>query len=157
MNAFFLTGALELDDGTKKPKTSKPKERPEDTMTKCPVCKTLHKPVPFCPSCGHEYPVKNTIKHVPGTLEQLLAGDPRKLAADVWPQICHYTIKASKGDRDRAKSKAYAMFKELTGVMSRSDFHTTKPRAPRPDVQKKLENMDKSYWIKRRAIAGTHA
>jgi superfamily II DNA/RNA helicase len=56
MNDFFETGALELDDGTKKPKSEKKKPKPEDVMVKCPHCAALHKARPFCPGCGHEYP-----------------------------------------------------------------------------------------------------
>jgi DNA repair protein RadD len=151
MNEFFETGAIELDDGVKKPKAEKKKPKAEDVMVKCPHCKTLHKAKPFCPSCGHEYPKRTTVEHVVGTLEEILAaGNQRKLLTDVWPMVCQYArLKAD--DEFRAKKKAYAMYKELTGNMARADFFATIPVLPTPEVAKKLVNMEKRYWIKRRA------
>jgi hypothetical protein len=43
------------------------------------------------------------------------------------------------------------MYKQLTGSMARADFYSTIPVLPTPEVAKRLVNMEKSYWIKRRA------
>jgi len=153
MNEFFETGALELDDGTKKPKAEKKKPKAEDVMVKCPHCSTLHKARPACPSCGHEYPKRNTVEHVTGTLEEMVAsGNQLRLNTEVWPMVCHYARLKCDGDIQRAKSKSYAMYKELTGAMAKVDFFATIPVLPTPEVAKKLVNMDKRYWIKRRAV-----
>jgi superfamily II DNA or RNA helicase len=153
MNEFFETGALELDDGKKKPKKVKPKSKPEDALTKCPHCRALHKPAPFCPSCGHEYPKRQTVQHVAGTLQEMLAsGNQRRLLTDIWPMVCHYA-RSKSDDMYRAKSKAYAMYKELTGSMAKADFFDTIPILPTPEVAKKFVNMDKRYWIQRRAVS----
>lgn len=152
MNEFFETGALDLDDGTKRPKATKAKSKAEDEMVKCPHCKALHKPRPFCPSCGHEYPRRPTVEHVPGTLEEMLAsGAHRRLNIDVWPQVCAYARNAYPDDFIRARGKAYAMFKQLTGQMAKADFYQTDPITPTAEVRKKLENMDKAWWARARA------
>ncbi len=154
MNEFFETGALELDDGTKKPKVSKKRQNDQDVMAKCPHCSALHKAAPHCPSCGHEYPRRATVEHVAGTLEEMLAaGNQRKLVSDIWPQVCAYARAAAPDDVPRARSKAYAMYKQLTGSMAKADFYSTPPVKVGPDVRKKLENLDKAYWVKRRAVA----
>lgn len=69
MEAFFEEGASELDDGTRKEK--KKAEKKEKEPMKCPRCAFLHDPRPMCPSCGHEYPKRLSIEHVPGTLSEL--------------------------------------------------------------------------------------
>ena len=59
----------ELDDGKRKEKP-KPKEKDEEKeMVKCPHCRAMHMPRPTCPNCGHEYPRKKAIEHVPGSLK----------------------------------------------------------------------------------------
>jgi DNA repair protein RadD len=152
MNAFFETGALELDDGTKKPKESKKKPKAADVMVKCPTCKTIHKAHPSCPSCGHEYPLRRTVEHVGGTLEEMLArGNQKRLVEDIWPQVCWYARSANPGDPMRARSKAYVMYKQLTGVMANADFWKTKSVPATPEVRNKLEKADRAFWAKRRA------
>jgi len=151
MNEFFETGALELDDGTKKPKEAKKKPKAEDVMVKCPHCKTLHKARPTCPSCGFEYRRRSNVEHVEGTLEEILTtGTQRQLTKDIWPQICLYARLANPSDFGRARAKAYAMFKQLTGKMAAADFFQTEPAPISPDLRKKLSNLDKAYWAKRR-------
>lgn len=153
INEFFETGAIELDDGKKKPKAEKKKPKAEDVMVKCPHCSRLHKASPACPSCGHEYPKRTTVQHVSGTLEEMLAsGDPRKLTTEIWPMVCHYA-RLKSADVQLANKKAYAMYKELTGTWPKADFFQTIPVLPTPEVAKKFVNMDKRYWIRRHAAA----
>jgi superfamily II DNA/RNA helicase len=152
MNEFFETGATELDDGIKKPKAAKKKPRAEDVMVKCPSCKTLHRAMPSCPSCGFEYPRRATVEHIPGTLQEMLAsGNQRKLVAEIWPQVCCYARSLNPNDPNRARAKAYAMYKQLAGVMAKADFWSTETKPASPELRKQLENLDKQYWIKRRA------
>lgn len=151
MTEFFETGALALDDGKKKPKQPKKKPKSEDVMMKCPHCKALHKAAPVCSNCGHEYPLRKSVEHVAGTLAEILAtGNVQKMTNDLWPQVCTYARNAYPDDSQRARGKAYAIFKELTGQMAKADFYQTKPGKLSPEVRKKLENMDKSYWARNR-------
>ncbi|MDR7006072.1 DEAD/DEAH box helicase [Paraburkholderia strydomiana] len=151
MNEFFETGAIELDDGKKKPKAEKKTPKAEDAMVKCPHCATLHKARPACPSCGHEYPIRKTVQHVEGTLQELLAsGNQRQLLTDVWPMVCQFA-RLKSDDEERARRKAYAMYKELTGTMAKADFFATIPVLPTPEVARRLVNAEKRYWIKWRA------
>jgi DNA repair protein RadD len=71
-NDFFETGAVELDDGKKKAKPKKA-ETDGDRMVKCQKCRALHRPMPFCPVCGHEYPRSRPCSMCPGTLKELVA------------------------------------------------------------------------------------
>lgn len=154
MNEFFSTGAMELDDGKKKPKKEKPKTRPEDVMMKCPHCAALHRVAPFCPNCGHEYPKRSTVEHVDGTLEELIkGGNDRRLITDVWPQICSYARSFYKDDAppEWAKKKAYAMYAALVGHMPRADFFRTDSKEPSPEIYRKLRNMDKARFARKRA------
>jgi superfamily II DNA or RNA helicase len=152
MNEFFETGAIALDDGTKKPKEAKKKPKAEDVMVKCPHCKALHKARPVCPSCGHEYPRRATTEHLPGTLEEMLAaGHHNRLNADVWPQVCTYARDKYPDDFLKARGAAYAMYKVLTGQMAKADFYQTTPKPLTSELRKKLENMDRAYWVRLRA------
>jgi DNA repair protein RadD len=73
MHEFFEVGAVELDDGKKKPK--KPAKKKPREAVKCPQCKCVHAAAPSCPECGHEYPKKSSqIMHGAGELTELGAG-----------------------------------------------------------------------------------
>lgn len=70
MQDFFANGASELDDGTRRETKVKPKDAPEPR--KCPTCAHIHRPAPFCPSCGFEYPRrKSEVEHLAGTLTEV--------------------------------------------------------------------------------------
>lgn len=69
MNDFFENGATELDMGKRKEK-KKPTAKERDPY-KCPQCSHVHDPRPMCPACGHEYPRRSMVEHVPGTLSEL--------------------------------------------------------------------------------------
>jgi DNA repair protein RadD len=69
MNDFLGEGAGELDDGRRKEK--KKAEKKEREPMKCPRCAHVHDPKPRCPMCGHEYPRRSEVEHVPGTLSAL--------------------------------------------------------------------------------------
>lgn len=91
-NAVFERGVSELDMGTKRDKPKLEKQL-EDAMMTCPKCNRIHKAQPFCPSCGHEYPKRQAVEHVPGTLKELLAtGTPKQVSAALLPQIMGYAF-----------------------------------------------------------------
>lgn len=143
---FFANGASELDDGKPKPKPKKGEEAdPEDKMRKCPACKHLHMPRPFCPACGHEYPKKQAIQHVIGTLTELArSGDRRAQTTALWPQIVSVAL-ARKADPDAARRFALAMFKNMTGNWPSADFERTKPAPPTPEVINKIKSINIAY------------
>ncbi len=142
-NGFFETGCLELDDGKRKEK----KKRRDDEapqFIKCPYCKHLHAPLPKCPVCGFEYPRKQTVQHVEGTLKELLAsGNRARLTAEVWPQICGYV--RERRDGDAARRMALALYKQMTGQWPRDDYEDT-PSAPlSAAVQSRIRYMNIVY------------
>jgi len=132
---FFDFGIEALDDGKTKPK--KPAEKKEAEPMKCPQCRTLHKPAPACPSCGHEYPRKAAIAHVPGTLKELIAGGHHKeLTRDLWPQVAGYVLERREGEA--ARKQALAIYKDITGGWPKVTWEATKPVEPSNEVRNKI-------------------
>ena len=146
--AFFDLGADELDDGTKKER--KKAEKKEVEPMKCPDCRALHKPMPECPSCGHKYPARAAVQHVPGSLKELVAGGFRQeLSRTVWPQVCGFVLQRRQGDA--ARKQALAVYKSLTGMWPTQDFESTKPVDPTPDVMNKIRASQIAYAKRRKA------
>ena len=110
---FFETGALELDDGKPKPKKTKD-EAEEPRMVRCPSCAAVHRPLPRCPICGHEHPRKVRVAHEAGELRELIAnGDSRRMAAEIWPQVCTYARRHR--EEPNAEKMALALYRQMTG------------------------------------------
>lgn len=136
--SFFDFGAGELDDGKKREKP-KPKKK-ELEPVKCPECRALHKPAPACPCCGHEYPRKQSVQHVPGTLKELIAGGYRKeLTQHIWPQICYHARNRRPGDDAAARKMALAIYKGMTGAWPVADFENTVPVEPSSEVMSRIK------------------
>lgn len=137
--AFFDDGMGELDDGKPKPK-EKPKEKKEPEPVKCPHCRTLHRPRPFCPNCGHEYPKQAAVQHVPGTLKELIAGGHhRELTRDLWPQVCGYVLERREGEA--ARRQALAIYRDMVGDWPRAKWENTKPAAPSSEVRNRIRSQ----------------
>ncbi len=148
---FFDNGLDELDDG--KPKPKKTAEKPESEPVKCPTCRVVHKPSPFCPACGHEYPKKRAVEHVPGSLKELLAGGAkyqRELARDIFPQIAAYT-KRLRADDEQARRMAQAIFKDMTGEFARVAWDNVKPMEPTPEVLSRIRSQQIKFAKRRQA------
>lgn len=121
---LFENGVNELDDGKKKPKQAAEKKQPDPV--KCSRCGHVHKPAPFCPSCGFEYPKKATVAHVPGTLKELIAGGhQRELTRELWPQVMAYCLE--RRDGDAARKQALALYKDMTGDWPRVRWENSTP------------------------------
>lgn len=152
-NEFFDTGCLELDDGKPKPKPKK-KDKEQVEFVKCGQCKHLHKPLPRCPACGHEYPKRITVQHVPGTLAELIAGGSRRrLSADLWPQLVTHARSARPGDPVAARKLALALFKSLTGVWPDKDFAVIEPAPMTREVWAAIRANNLRYARERRQAA----
>jgi superfamily II DNA or RNA helicase len=148
MQEFFEHGVTELDDGKKKEKP-KAKEEPEKEPMKCPECRAMHPPAPFCPCCGHQYPKRAAIEHVPGTLKELLAsGSAKQITTSVWPMVCHYA-RQSQAPADRQRAKALALYKRMTGQWPKAEFEHTAPVPPTPEVANKIRSLN-IQWAKSR-------
>ena len=138
--AFFALGALELDDGKKREKPQA-QEKAEPEPMKCPNCRGLHPPRPVCPICGHQYPKKGAIQHVPGTLKELIAsGSPSMLRKALWPQVVGYVLAkpGASDDLDRAQRRAQAIYHELTGQFAQARVDNTVPEPPTTEVANKI-------------------
>lgn len=156
-NEFFETGAIELDDGKKKAQKKKEKKESDgDELVKCPHCRMLHRPMPFCPGCGHEYPKRQTVQHVPGTLKELVAcGDASLLRRELWPQVVGYVL-TTTDDMERAQRKAQAIYRELTGDFARARVETTQAQPPSRELLNKIK-ANTIRWAKGRKTAEAHA
>lgn len=138
-NDLFENGVTALDDGKKKEKKKEAAEDKEKEMVKCPHCRAMHMPRPSCPSCGHEYPRKAAIEHVPGTLKELVAtGNPSLMRKMLWPQVCSIVLETTP-DIERAQRRAQAIYHELTGVFAQARIETTTREAPTPELRSRIK------------------
>lgn len=150
MQDFFEAGMSELDDGKKKEKP-KPKDKPEAEPMKCPQCRVVHKPAPFCPVCSHEYPKRPSVAHVPGTLKEIVAtGDQDLMRRELWPQVCAYVLETTGDDLARAQRKAQAIYRELTGEFARARIENTTAVAPTREVRNRIR-ANSIRWAKAKA------
>ncbi|RZZ81422.1 DEAD/DEAH box helicase [Pseudoxanthomonas winnipegensis] len=137
---FFDNGLEALDDGKPKRK-QKAKPKKEREPVKCPECSALHLPSPKCPSCGHDYPRRAGVEHVPGTLKELIAGNHRaELSKSVWPMVCHYA-RSRRQDLTAARKLALALYRDMTGDWPAVSFDTTTPIQPIPEVASKIRSL----------------
>lgn len=146
--AFFALGCLKLDDG-KKPESEGPREKEEPEPMTCPQCRALHPPRPVCPVCGHEYPRKKAVEHVPGTLKEILACDnPKVQQKALWPQVCGYVLeraRAKEGDNpdmDAAQRRAQAIYRDITGAFAFGRIERTEAVQPNADVRDKIISLN---------------
>ena len=153
-NEFFENGAVELDDGRKREKKP-PSEKPEISSIKCPVCAHLHTARPSCPSCGHEYPRRNVVKHEGGELREMF---PKRqdIVPDLWPQICFHARSRKPYDDAGARKMALATYKSMTGSWPVSSFDSTKPVPVTKEVNERLKAR-RNDWLKSRKQDPQHA
>lgn len=151
---FFDNGIDSLDDG--KTKEKKKPEKKEVEPIKCPSCRALHRPAPFCPCCGHEYPKRQTVQHVPGTLKELIAGGHhRELTRELWPQVVAYCLERREGDA--ARRQALAIYRDMTGDWPRVKWENTTPAdGVSPEVRNRIR-AQQIRFAKRRESAGAMA
>lgn len=136
---FFDLGMDELDDGKPKDK-KKAEKKPDAEPVKCPTCRHVHKPMPFCPACGHEYPKRQAVQHVPGTLKELVStGDQALMRKMLWPQVCWIVANDRKPrDNDHAQKIAQAIYAGITGKTAMARFSETTPVAASVDLRNKV-------------------
>jgi superfamily II DNA or RNA helicase len=138
-NHFFEHGLSELDDGKRKPKPKLKEKDEEEEMMKCPHCRAMHAPRPVCPACGHEYPRKKAIEHVPGTLKELVAtGNVNMIRKALWPQVVALVLE-STDDMERAQRKAQGIYHTLTGTFAHARVEFTTPIPPTIEVRNKVK------------------
>lgn len=154
---LFENGVLALDDGKKKEKP-KPDEKKPVEPVKCPTCSRLHNPAPFCPHCGHQYPKKKAVEHVPGTLKELIAGKyTKQLTSTLWPQVAGYVLERREGEA--AKKQALAIYKSITGEFPKGAWwETTVPVPPSLEVRSRIKASQIAFANRRQAgLPGTGA
>jgi len=112
---FFEHGAHELDKGEAKEKRKEKKEKPERKPANCPSCHHVHKPAPFCPSCGHEYPAKQTVQHKAGELFEVTGKGEKRFTTEDKRRL--YSELKYIAMRESWKPKRIAaVFKDIVGT-----------------------------------------
>jgi DNA repair protein RadD len=146
-NDVFEHGVSTLDGGRHPEKPTKPKEA-EDKVLKCPKCGCLHKAQSFCPSCGNEYPKRQGVEHVAGSLKEIVSGGaPHAIAAALWPQVCHYARERDKtrpsAKNDLGRGYALWLYHEIVGAFPPRDvsFERTAPEPATPEVLGKIKHI----------------
>lgn len=143
-NDLFENGVRELDDGKKKPKAAA-QEKKEPEPVKCPKCGHVHRPMPFCGRCGFEYPRRQSVQHVPGSLKELIAGGFQKeLTRDLFPQLAHYAL-SKRDDPEAARRMAQALYREMTGDFARAAWDRVQPVAPSAEVKARITALRIKY------------
>lgn len=148
---FFDNGLAELDDG--KPKDKKRAEKkPEAEPVKCPSCRHVHRPMPFCPACGQEYPKRRAVQHVAGTLKEMIAsGDQALMRAKLWPQVCWIVANERRPiDDAHAQKIAQGIFASITGKTVMARFENTTPLPPSIELRNKVK-ADQIRWARGQA------
>jgi hypothetical protein len=121
-------------------------------MVKCPQCKHLHNPRPFCPSCGHEYPKRESVVHVAGTLSELVAsGDRKAHTVAIWPQVVGYARKY-RDDPARAEKLAKALFFKMTKNWPTVPFDRVTAAPLTPEVANKIRSLNIAYAASRKRM-----
>lgn len=141
---------MTLDDGKKKNKSKTKTQSDADRLTKCPKCVHLHKSQPFCPACGHCYPPKESVKHVAGSLSELVASrDGAAMSESIWPQVIFYALK----HRPVAYAEKYAkaLYKDMTGQWPATKFADTEPKYCKKEVKTKILELNAQYQAKLKA------
>lgn len=153
-NEFFEVGAIDLDAHEAKKKAKKNEDAPEK-VTKCPTCFHLHKPMPYCPACGHQYPGRESVKHVAGILkqiqgEQAITAEQRAiLTNELWPQVAGFVLERREGDG--ARKQALAIYKSLTGHFPPIHWQSTVAVTPSEEVRRKIRASQIAYAKAREA------
>lgn len=147
MREFFEYGVHDLDDGRKKDRKKMEPREPEPM--KCPKCATVHKRMPMCPNCGHQYPRRCMIEHLPGKLVALGSAEPDTegdLREDVFAQLLHHA-------REKGLKAGWAAyrFEELFGEGSfDKSLWRTEPRPPTERTQNWILSQQIRYAKSRR-------
>ena len=138
LQQFFEHGALDLSKAKKAERTEAQEQEVE--LVTCGNCSHMHRYAPACPQCGHEYPRKKAIEHVPGTLKEILATkNPSLMKRELWPQVVDYVLKNTpRADADKLQRKAQALYHDLTGEWAMGRVSTTRPVACSPELAGKL-------------------
>lgn len=141
MNEFFERGTIDLDKKKRNDPMAPEDEKEEPEPMKCPACGHMHRPRSTRPACGHEYPKRGAIEHVPGTLKEIVAtGNERLMVKELWPQVVAYVMR-KPGDAETHQRRAQAIYRDLTGSFARAKVEFTTPITPTPEVANKILSL----------------
>jgi DNA repair protein RadD len=94
---------------------------------------------------------------VPGTLKELVAtGNRRLMTQELWPQVCAYARDRTP-DPDRARRKALAIYKDMTGTWPTREFDRTPGVADSRPVLNKIKALNIAFAHRRKQEAEARA
>jgi hypothetical protein len=146
VNDFFENGIHELDMGKKKKKEDKKLEKKEKEPVKCPKCFHVHKPLPFCPSCGFKYQKKSQVEVLAGTLKEI--GSP--VRSTLFEELFHYAINVKGKDLPNAQKWVQAMHKNITGSFSNKRVDSVNPKKPETDTINKIRHQQIKFAMSKK-------
>ena len=145
-------------------KTAREKEPPRDSV--CKSCRTVIPPGDAkCPACGRMRPVRtfggkgSTLERVNGDLQLIdsVTGEASLYGGELWPEVCTEALRLAKGDEERAKKRAFASFRAITGQWPPTKQLTPLDRAPDPAVSDLMRRNFQAWLIARKAREGKAA
>lgn len=102
-------------------------------------------------NCGHEYPRRQAVQHVPGTLKELIAGKYHKeMDKQLWPMVKGYVLERREGDA--ARKQALAIYKDMTGAFPNAYWESTTPVPPTLEVRNRIRSQQ-IRWVRGREKA----
>ena len=100
------------------------REKKPDRDSICRECRTIIPPGEnVCPGCGKARPVRtyggsgSKLERVNGDLRLIdsVTGQASAYGGDLWPEVCAEALRLAKGDAERAKKRAFASYRAITG------------------------------------------
>ena len=134
------------------------KKKPERDAI-CKHCRTVIPPgESICPGCGREKPIPKyggegrKLERVDGRLKLIdsITGEVSSYGGDLWPEICTQAINIIPGDFDRARRRAIASYKSITGKWPPREMKYV-DRAPDPAVVDLMKRKFQAWLIAQKA------
>ena len=135
-------------------KTARDKKPDRDSI--CKLCRTVIPPGENrCPQCGTVRPVRSyggtssKLERVDGTLKLIdsVTGEASLYGGDLWPEVCTEAFRAVNGDEDRARKRAIASYKAITGRWPPTKTFRTLDRESDPAVADLMRRNFQAWMI----------
>ena len=160
----FYTGGPQWPPPEAANKAARDKKPDRDSI--CKSCRTIIPPGEnVCPGCGKARPVRtyggagSTLERVNGHLKLIdsVTGAASIYGGDLWPEVCTEAWQQARGDNVRAKKRALASYRSITGNWPPTRAFTPLDRPPDPAVADLMRRNFQAWIISKRAASGARA
>ena len=83
-----------------------------------------------------------------------MTGQASAYGGDLWPEVCAEALRLAKGDAGRAKKRAFASYRAITGKWPPTRRFKPVDRAPDPAVADLMRRNFQAWLIARKASRG---